>query len=127
MLRDLLDRFAYRYGLWSAETRSDNIAAGEAPPEISPKSESAWRLIFRFLQMLAVGLILLAFLGRIAAGALPSLSGGIWGIVLFLAVVWCGVGLFLMAGELLTKYSESRRDDKASNQSLQPTAGRSDD
>jgi hypothetical protein len=127
MLRDLLDRFAYRYRLWSGESRSDNLAAGETPPEISPKSESAWRLIFRFLPMLAGGLILLAFLGRIAAGALPSLSHGIWGIIIFLAIVWCGVGLFLMAGELLTKYSESQRNDKTSNQSLQPTAGRSDE
>jgi hypothetical protein len=124
MLRDLLDRFAYRYRLWSTESRSDNLAAGEAPPEVSPKSEPAWRLIFRFLQMFAGSLVLLAFLGRIAARALPSLSHGIWWTVIFLAVIWCGVGLFLMTGELLTKYSERHGDDKASNQPLQSTAGR---
>src|SRR5207249_12052739 len=55
MLRNLIDRFAYRYRLWSAESRSDNLGAGTAPAEISPKSEPAWRLIFRFLQMLAGG------------------------------------------------------------------------
>jgi len=113
MLRDLLDRFAYRYRLWSGESRSENLGAGTAPSEISPKGEPAWRVIFRFLQMFAVGVILLAFLGRIAANALPSLSHGIWLIMIFLAVVWCGVGLFLMAGELLTKYSESHGDDKS--------------
>src|SRR2546426_12443228 len=112
MLRALLDRFAYRYRLWTVQSRSDDLGAGQHPPEISPKSESAWRLIFRLLQMLAVGLILLVFVGRIAARAFPSLSQGIWWIIIFLGVVWCGVGLFLMGGELLTKFSKSDDDDK---------------
>lgn len=113
MLRDLLDRFACRYRLWSAESRSDNLGAGTAPPEISPKSESTWRLIFRFLQMLVGGLILLAILYRFAMRTLPSLSDGIPMIFIFLAVVWCGVGLFLMGGELLTKFSKSDDGDKS--------------
>jgi hypothetical protein len=111
MLRDLIDRFAYRYRLWSAETRSDNLGAGTAPPEISPKSESAWRLIWRFLQMLATGLILLAY--RFAMRTFPSLSDGIPMIFIFLAVVWCGVSLFIMGGELLTKFSKSDDEDKS--------------
>jgi hypothetical protein len=127
MLRDLLDRFAYRYRLWSAESRSDNLGAGTAPPEISPKSEPVWRLIFRFFQMLAAGLIFLAILYRFAMSTFPSLGDGIPMIFIFLAVVWCAVGLFIMGGELLTKYSKGDGDDKASNQSLQPTAGRSDE
>ena len=112
MLRDLVDRFAYRYRLWSAETRSDNLGAGTAPPEISPKSESAWRLIWRLLQMLASGLILLAFAYRFAMRTFLSLSDGIPMIFIFLAVVWCGVSLFIMGGELLTKFSKSDHEDK---------------
>jgi hypothetical protein len=112
MLRDLLDRLAYRYRLWSAESRSDNLGAGTAPPELSPKSESGSRLIFRFLQMLAGGLIFLAILYRFAMRTFPSLADGIPMIFIFLAVVWCGVGLFLMGGELLTKFSKSDDDDK---------------
>ena len=126
-MRELIDRFRYRYRLWSSESRGDKIGAGASPPAISPKDEPAWRLIFRCLEMLVSALILLGFLGGIAAHALPSLSHGIWLIVIFLAVIWCAVGLFVMAGELLTKYSESHGDNKASNQSLQPTAGRSDE
>lgn len=113
MLRDLLYGFAYRYRRWSAESRSDNLGAGTAPPEISPKSESAWRLIFRFLPMLAGGLIFLAILYRFAMRTFPTLRDGISMIFIFLAVVWCGVGLFLMGGELLTKYSESDDEDKS--------------
>jgi hypothetical protein len=112
MLRDLLDRFAYRYRLWSAENRGRDLGAGQLPPKISPESESAWSLIFRFLQMLAVGLIVLAFVGRVAAHALPSLSQKIGWTIIFLAVVWCGVGIFLMGGELLTKFNKSDDEDK---------------
>jgi hypothetical protein len=112
MLRELVDRFAYRYRLWSSESRSDNLGAGTAPPEISPKSESTWRLIFRLLQMLAGGLIFLVIVYRFAMRTFPSLADGIPMIFIFLAVVWCGVGLFMMGGELLTKFSRSDDDDK---------------
>ena len=111
MLRDLLDRLAYRYRLWSAESQSNNLGAGTAPAEISPKSEPAWRLIFRFLQMVAGGLIFLAILYRFAMHTFPSLADGIPMIFIFLAVVWCGVALFMMAGELLTKWNDAHSDD----------------
>src|SRR5581483_2277923 len=113
MLRDLLDRLAYRYRLWSAESRSGNLGAGTAPPDISPKAEPGWRLIFRFLQMLACGLILLAVLYQFAMRTFPSLSGGIPMIFIFLAGLGCAVGLFMMGGELLTKYNKSDDDDKS--------------
>ncbi len=112
MLRELVDRFAYRYRLWSAESRSDNLGAGTPPPEISPKSEPAWRLIFRLLQLVAGGLLLLALLYRFAMRTFPRLSDGIPMIFIFFAVVWCGVGLFMMGGELLTKFSKSDDNDK---------------
>ena len=87
MLRDLVDRFAYRYQLWTGETQGDKVGAGEAPPEISPRKEPAWRLITRFLQLLVGGLIFLAFLYRFAMHTFPSLSDGIPMIFIFLAVV----------------------------------------
>jgi hypothetical protein len=63
--------------------------------------------------MLLCGLILLVGVGRIAAYALPTLSDGIGMIVIFLAFVWSAVGLFMMAGELLTKWRESHGDDES--------------
>jgi hypothetical protein len=89
------------------------LGAGTAPAEISPKSEPTWRLILRFLQMLAGGLIFLFILYRFAMHTFPSLSDGIPMIFIFLAVIWCSIGLFLMGGELLTKYSKSDDDDKS--------------
>jgi TRAP-type C4-dicarboxylate transport system permease small subunit len=113
MLRDLLDRFAYRYQLWRGETQGDKVGAGAAPPEVSPKDEPAWRLIIRLIEVIAVGLILLGALYRVAMRTFPTLSDGIPMIFIFLAVMWCGVGLFMMGGELLTKYSRSDDDDKS--------------
>jgi len=114
MPRELLDRFVYRYRLWSPESRSDNLAARTAPPEISPKSEPAWRMIFRFLQLIGGGgLLLLAVVCRFARRTFPSLGDGIPMIFIFLAVLWCGVGLFMVGGELFTKYSDRDDDDKS--------------
>ena len=113
MLRDLVDRFACRYRLWAGENRGDKVGAGVAPPEISPREEPAWQLIMRFLQVIAAGFILLAVLYHFAISAFPSLSDGILIIFIFLAVGWCSVGLFMMAGELLTKYSRNGDDDKS--------------
>lgn len=116
MLRELIDRFAYRYQLWRGETRGDKVGAGAALPEVSPKTEPAWRLIARLLWVVAGGLLLLGALYRAAMRAFPSLSDGIPIIFIFLAVVWCGVGFFMMGGELLTKVSKSDDDGK----SIQP-------
>jgi|ERR1022692_1522350 hypothetical protein len=112
MLRELLDRFAYRYRLWVGETQGDKVGAGIAPPEISPKNEPAWRMVLRFLWMIAGGLMLLAALYRLAMRTFPSLSDGIPMIFIFLAVIWCAVGLFMIGGELLTKYNKSDDDEK---------------
>ena len=112
MLRELLDRFAYRYQLWRGESQGDKIGAGAAP-EISPRDEPAWRLIIRLLEVIAGGLIFLGILYRFAMRTFPSLSDGIPMIFVFLGVVWCGVGLFMMGGELLTKFSRSDDDDKS--------------
>ena len=79
-------------------------------------------MIVRFLEMIAVGLIVLAALYRFAMLIFPSLSDGLPMIFIFLAIIWCAVGLFMMSGELLTKYRKSDDDDKASNHTMKPTA-----
>ena len=54
------------------------------------------------MQLVAGGLLLLAVLYRFAMRTFPSLCAGIPMIFIFFAVVWCGVGLFMMGGEILT-------------------------
>lgn len=112
MLRDIVDRFAYRYRLWTGEKQSEKVGAGEVPPELSPTSEPAWRLIGRLLQVVLGGLILLGIVYRAALKTFPSLADGMPMIFIFLAVCWVGVGLFIMGGELLAKYSKGDNDDQ---------------
>ena len=57
------------------------------------------------------GLILLVTLGRIGVQKFPASSTGIRMTVVYLASIWCGVGLFLIAGQLLTKWKEKHPDD----------------
>lgn len=113
MLRELVDRFAYRYQVWTGETQGDKVGAGEAPPQVSPKDEPSWRFIVRFLWGMVGGFIFLAVLYRFAIRTFPSLSDGILMTFIFLAVVWCAVGLFMIGGELLTKYTKTNNDDKS--------------
>ena len=112
MLREVVDRFACRYRLWTGETQGDKVAAGEATPEVSPKDEPSWRLIVRFVWGMAGGLIFLAVLYRLAIRTFPSLSDGILMIFIFLAIVCCAVGLFIMGGELVTKCTRTDDHDK---------------
>jgi hypothetical protein len=114
MLRDLVDRFAYRYQLWTRETQGDNVGAGEPVPELSPRGESSWRMILRFAQMIVGGLFLISVLYRFAMHMLPSLGDGIPMFAILLAVTWCGVVLFMAGGELLTNYSRGGGDDDKS-------------
>src|SRR5438045_6256230 len=107
MLRDLADRFAYRYRLWSGETRSRNLGAGQEPPEISPKNESTWQLIIRFLQLIATGIFFLWMLYLFATRTFPNLRDGILISFFVFAAIWSGVGLFILGGELLVKYSNN--------------------
>src|SRR4051794_28576360 len=112
MLRDLVDRFAYRYRLWVGETQGDKVGAGSKPVEASPRNEPVWRMVSRFLQIMAGGLMLLLVLYRLALRTFPSLSDGLPLIFIFVAVIWAGGGLFVMGGELLMKFSKSDDDPK---------------
>jgi hypothetical protein len=110
MWRDLIDRFAYRYRRWSTESRSRNLGAGATPPEISPRSESAFQLILRLLQVMVSGLLLLIVIYRILVPKFTTESAGLSLTFIFLSVVWCGIGLFMMGGELLAKWSTNREN-----------------
>ena len=98
MLRELVDRFAYRYRLWVDETQGHKVGAGVAPVEVSPRNERASRMIVRFRWVIAGGLMLLAALYRFAMRTFRSFSDGIPMIFIVLAVISCAVEMFMMGG-----------------------------
>lgn len=88
------------------------MGAGIPPVLISPKNEPALRMVLRILWVLVGGLILLAGLGRIASDVFPTARQGVAIIVIVLASIWFAAGLFMMAGEWLSKRSERDNNDK---------------
>lgn len=76
MIRDLLERFGYRYRLWVAERMGDKVGAGMPPPSITTRNEPASRMILRLLWVVVGGLALLAGLGRILSDVFPSARRG---------------------------------------------------
>ena len=60
MLRELVDRFAYRYRLWAGETRGDKVGAGLAPPEspqwFSKSEKSGFRVNSEAMRQTNTGL-----------------------------------------------------------------------
>lgn len=111
-MRDLIERFGYRYRLWVAERMGDKVGAGMPPPLITTKNEPASRMVLRLLWVVVGGLALLAGLGRILSEVFPTARSGIAMIVIILAGLWCVAGLFLIAGEWLAKRSEGDNNDK---------------
>ena len=111
MMRDLIERFGYRYRLWIAERMGDKVGAGMPPVPITTKNESALRMILRLLWVVVGGLVLLAGLGHILSDVFPAARRGI-AIVVVLAGIWCVAGLFVIAGEGLAKRSERDNHDK---------------
>ena len=110
MLRELVERFGYRYRQWTAEKFGDKVGAGEPLPVISPKTESSWAMVLRFLWRMVWGLVLISALGRIAAANFPTAREPIGTGIIALAIIWIAVGLFIMAGEFLAKQSDRDGD-----------------
>ena len=113
MLRELVERFGYRYRQWTAEKFGDKVGAGEPLPVISPKTESSWAMVLRFLWRMVWGLVLISAVGRIAAAKFPTARDAIATGAVALAIIWVGVGLFIMAGEFLGKQSDRDSDGKS--------------
>ena len=59
-MRELIERLSYRYRLWISERYGDGLGAGTQPLPPSPKTETASAMIFRFLWLIAGGVLLLA-------------------------------------------------------------------
>lgn len=112
MMRDLIERFGYRYRLWVAERMGDKVGAGMPPVPITTRNEPASRMILRLLWVVVGGLALLAGLGRILSDLFPTARPGIAIIVIVLPVSWCVAGVFVITGEWLAKRSEGDGSDK---------------
>jgi hypothetical protein len=121
MMRDIIERFSYRFRLWHRERREDLFGSARlSDVKIYSKSESVPKMVVRHLSVYFGGIIIATGIGRIIVGfAFP--------IFVILAVLL----LFRTPCRCQNIYwrVESRkklvlRNATSSNQSLEPTAGR---
>jgi hypothetical protein len=122
MMRDIIERFAYRYELWRKE-RYDY-----APREVKiySKSESVPRTAIRHIYTWLIGIGIVTGVGRIVVIYFPAIAVGVFITVLLLLALWTFGALTVFIGEWKGKKNAGADASNSSNQSLQPTAGRSD-
>jgi hypothetical protein len=146
MMSDLIERFRYRLQLWHRERREDLFGMPRSDPrsmrewdaERSPDksndpnygaviTESTSRFVLRSVGVYFCVIIILAQLCRIALSYFPS-ARSIIPIAFFVLVAFWTFGMILGTLDFCGRRKAFRQEaTRSSNQSLQPTTGRSDD
>ncbi len=145
-MRDVIERFRYRFQLWHRERREDlfgmprsdrrslrEFTAERAPDKSNEPSyraviiESTPRFVIRSVGVYFGVIIILAWLCRVLLGYFPFARSAVSIVFLFLVGFWT-VGMILGTLDFCRKRRAYRQEAiRSSNQSLQPTAGHSDD
>jgi hypothetical protein len=125
MMRELIDRFAYRFQLWLREQRGDfRCSDGSSPPiKIYSKSESVPQMFVHHAGVYFGLLIILGCLARLVLSYLPSARFAVVSIVFILLCCLTPIAISTFLGEWKVK-KQALDGTKSSNQSLEPTAGR---
>ena len=144
-MREVIDRFRYRFQLWHRERREDLFGMPRSDPrslreytdERSPSkandpsyraviTESSSRFVIRSVGVYFGVIIILAQLGLLVLGRFPSARSAMLIVFLVLVGFWT-LGMILGTLDFCKKRKAYREEaTRSSNQTLQPTAGRSD-
>jgi len=103
MIREIVERFNYRYRLWLAENRAGKLGAGEDPSSTLRADATAPHLVIRHIFVLLCGLIIITGLGRLMMRILPEARSDISIGVIVVAAFWCIVGLVTLASQLISR------------------------
>jgi hypothetical protein len=149
MIHDVIERFRYRFELWRRELREDLLGVPHTDPRSlreysaekaaerwssrwrEPKyreilSESTWRSVFRGVGVYFGIIIIAAQVCRIVASFFPSTRYALAIILIVFIGLWTWA-MVISTFDLVKARKRQRAEDTiSSNQSLQPTAGRSD-
>ncbi len=145
MMRDVIDRFRYRFQFWHRERRedlfgmprSDSRTLREYTDEHSPDKandpsyravivESTPRFVIRSVGVYFGVIIILAQLSRMVLGYFPTARSAVSIVFLVLVGFWT-LAMILGTLDFCRRRKAYRLEaTPSSNQPLQPTAGRSD-
>ena len=127
-MRELIERFSYRFDLWAKERDEEGLGAGGSRPaaRIYRKDESVFQMVVRYVSITALSIVFFSIIGRIVIRFAPSAAFVVFVTLAIFIPIWilCGVSVFV--AELKAKRELAAEEHKSSNQSLEPTAGRRD-
>jgi len=102
-MRDIIERFAYRYELWRKERYDDT------PREVKiySKNESIPRMAIRHIYTWLIGIGILTGIGRIVVIYFPAIAFGVFITGLLLLALWTFGAITVFIGELRAKKNAS--------------------
>jgi hypothetical protein len=139
MIRDVIDRFRYRFHLWWKEQRED--LSWRRGPEISdlrdpavwenPKYEILWTestpsFIIREASLYVAIILLLSNIGFLIDRFFPSARHAVGVAFLSLVSLWTVLSVLMVIDMVKKRKAYRVKNAKSSNQSLQLTAARRD-
>src|SRR5438105_14743655 len=129
MMRELIERFGYRFQLWTQEREGDHLGAGETRPpvKIYRKDESVFQMVVRYVGVTAMSITIFAIIGRNIIRFFPRAAFAVGVTLAIFIPLWILCGLTVFIAEFKAKKEVAAQNNKSSNQSMQPTAGRSDE
>jgi uncharacterized membrane protein YcjF (UPF0283 family) len=105
MMRDLVERFSYRFHLWLREQRGDFRNADSTRPiaQIYRKDESIPQMVIRHVGVLLGGIIILTGIARIIDVFAPKAAFAVFVVLVILIPFWVFAGVASLIGEWSAK------------------------
>jgi hypothetical protein len=108
MMRDLIERFGYRYRLWVAEKRGERLGAGSTSETlIYREDEAVPKMVIRHIGALLGGILVLTGVGRTIVIHAPKAAFAVFVVVVVLVSLWIILGVFTLIGEWSAKKARS--------------------
>src|ERR1700751_921917 len=105
MMRDIIDRFADRFELWTREQDEGRLGAGGSSPakRIYRKDESISQMTVRYIGVTAMSIIIFAIIGRNVIRFFPTSAFAVFVTLAILIPIWILCGVTVFVGEYKAK------------------------
>ena len=124
-MRELIERFRYRFELWRRERREDLYGSADGPVvEVHDKNESVPLMAFRYAGALFSIIIIVSGLSRLIGRYFPTARFAISVVAVCVASFFGLAIIIAFVQEWNAKRKASADASTSSNQALQPTASR---
>src|SRR5882724_9671564 len=123
MIRELIERFSYRFQLWSREQSEERLGAGTRNTvKIYRKSEPVLQMVIRYIGVTIMSIIFLSWIARWIIRFFPHASFGVSVAFLLFIPFWIFAGIMVFIREYQAKKELASEDTKSSNRCSQPLA-----